>query len=139
MVLEVGNGQEPIDIDVYLTYQHELEVNDDEVVGYAVDIGGVKCAHLVHLLILKIDNYLNFDGDQNSAKFNKVLHDIVQVIGLIEINEVTSTLLKSNLNESRLQAVKCIAQKNKDVYDAVCQLFQVECFGQCIEHMEQCA
>ena len=138
-VLPVGDSNQQVDVDVYFTFQHDLDISDKEILDHAVVCNGVRCAHLVHLLILKVDNYLKFDGQKTSDKFKKVLHDIIQLIGLMEINETTSSLLKSNINQDRLEAVKEIANDNPEVYRTVCKLFEVQCFSQRIDHIEKCA
>ncbi|EGQ7958211.1 hypothetical protein LFR94_004453 [Vibrio vulnificus] len=139
VVLPLLQGEKSVDVDVYVIYQNGLQVEVQEVIENAIIINNVKCAHLVHLLVLKVDNYTNFDGNKDSDKYTKIVHDILQIIGLLSIDSTTEALIKRNFNEIRLNALCSIVQHHPDIYTTVCTLFKVTCFTKCFDDIRNCA
>ncbi|HIF9245533.1 TPA: hypothetical protein ACX6Q2_000359 [Photobacterium damselae] len=139
VVIPLQQGEKSVDVDVYVIYQNGLQVEVQEVIDNAIIINNVKCAHLVHLLVLKVDNYINFDGNKDSGKYTKVVHDILQIIGLLSIDSTTKVLIKRNFNKTRLTALCSIVQHHSDIYSTVCTLFQVTCFKKCFDDIRDCA
>ncbi|CAK2019791.1 hypothetical protein BCU30_019090 [Vibrio lentus] len=140
IALTVDQNEQNIDVDVYLVFNHSLRIDDSEILEHAVDINGIKCAHLVHLLVLKIDNYTLFGGNKESDKFKKIIRDILQILGLIDSDELTLKLLAKNFDEARFLKLKEITEDHAEFYIDVCRLFEVKCFTEnlcCIE--KQCA
>ncbi|WMN90232.1 hypothetical protein NI382_19380 [Vibrio parahaemolyticus] len=141
VTLDVGQSEpKNVDVDVYLVFNHDLQIDNKEILAHAIRINGIKCAHLVHLLVLKIDNYKLFSGNKDSEKFSKIIHDVLQILGLIVEDDLTKQLISSNFNEDRLLSLKAIIKDHSEPYDLVCKLFSLDCVMKnlcCIE--KQCA
>lgn len=137
--LQFPQGGQSVDVDIYVIYMNGLDVNVEEVIEHAVIINDLKCAHLVHLLVLKIDNYIKFDGNKESDKFKKVIHDILQIIGLLATDEETRSLISRNFNETRLASLCGIVNSHKGICNIVCNLFRTPCFSEQVTYIRDCA
>lgn len=125
--LQVIDTEKVIDVDVYVNHMHSLDVILGDVVKYCITYEGVNIAHLVHLLVLKLDNYIEFDGNKESDKFRKIKEDIVQITALIEVDETSCLLLKENIPETskRFIALKEVLHTDDDVCKSTLEFLQI--------------
>ncbi|EGQ8057250.1 hypothetical protein ABVF67_003177 [Vibrio parahaemolyticus] len=123
--LSVNGNDETVDVDVYVCFSHGLKVDGTELIQHAIVVKDILCAHPLHLLVLKIDTYIDFDGDRECDKFVKIVHDVLQFLALIQIeDQVTSTLAQVNFDQTRLSTLTGIIEKHNSVVAAVLTTFK---------------
>lgn len=105
----IKNG---FDFDIYVERHNDLVVDYDDILIESTTINGVRCACLEHLLILKIDAYLDRKG---SRKGDKDERDIVKVISLLDQPKIL--VLDKYLTEERLSAVESILNKQSVFFE----------------------
>lgn len=95
----------PVEFDVYVERQNSLAVPYDEAVAHADTYEGIRVAAIEHLLILKLNAYL--DRSQ-SAKGDKDARDLV-TISQVAGGKVRRPLVEPYLREEHLQALETVA------------------------------
>ncbi|WP_194568609.1 hypothetical protein [Vibrio anguillarum] len=143
LVITEESNKELIDVDVYVTHQSSLQLDLTEVIEHSNIIDGLRCAHLAHLLLLKIDTYTSFINDKSnteSLKFTKIVHDILQIVGLLTLDQLSTEIISKNINEQRLTALLDILSNHKLIYSNTCKHFSVACFTATVDGIkEACA
>ncbi|EOW9127775.1 hypothetical protein [Vibrio cholerae] len=128
--LSVNGNDERVDVDVYVCFHHDLQVNGMELIKHAIVVKDTLCAHPLHLLVLKIDSFIDFDGDKTSDKYVKIVHDVLQFLALIQIDDQkTLELAKTNFNQQRLSALTYIVAEYQHIVAAVIGLFKRDNFS----------
>lgn len=100
----IKNG---FDFDIYVERNNKLAIPYQEIVDHSVVINNIRCASLDHLLILKVDAYLDRKG---SAKGDKDERDIVKII--CSMNNPNIALIEKWLTPERENAIQNILNKS---------------------------
>lgn len=100
----IKNG---FDFDIYVERHNNLAIPYSEIIDESVVVNNIRCASLEHLLILKIDAYLDRKG---SAKGDKDERDIAKIV--CSMSSPNMTILERWLTPERESAVQAIANKS---------------------------
>ena len=130
------------DVDVYLNHEADLNVPIQEIIENAITHNGLLYAHPVHLLALKIDNYIGMDAaERASTRLGKVTQDILTLLGIVQFDECSCALIKGNFfgENKRLELLEQIIGNHSDLCEQVCKHLCVPDFEEPVSSISACA
>jgi hypothetical protein len=123
------------DVDLYVDQLHSLNINFsslDETKTTNQD-GTINTASIANLLRLKIDNYMNFTGNKECQKHNKIIHDIIQLVGLLHVTSVDRQQIFNAIDDARFEALKTLILEHGPIVESVNHRLGISCINECIE------
>lgn len=109
----IKNG---IDFDIYLEHNNTLRVTYEDAQRYSVVVENVRIACLEHLLVLKMDAYIDRYG---SAKGSKDERDLIRIVTMLGQTSVRKKVLQPYLTEEAVVRLAKVARSPE--FMAICQ------------------
>lgn len=140
---ELGGEKINFDVDLYLDQQHSLSINFNDInaTRSSNPEGSINTASIANLLRLKADNYSGYDGNTGCDKHQKIMHDIVQLIGLMHVAHVEKQQIINAIDESCLDTLRSLVAENKEIVESVNTHLGIECVNEwitdCIEILRE--
>lgn len=106
----IKNGCE---FDVYVERNNSLSVHFDDIMKHSTVIDGIRVAALEHLLVLKINAYMDRKA---SAKGGKDLRDIIKIIITLDPGAIKSEILNRYLAIKQYDEITKETDADKNVF-----------------------